>query len=216
MRRLEAILSLIGACDSIVDIGSDHGYLAKMIVDNDLAKKVYVTDVALGPLNAAKKNLKGYPVSFHLMDGLKGFREPLDLAVAAGMGGELIVKIIDDSRDIFDNLNYFIVQPMQQISYLRKALFERGFYLERELLAFEDKYYEILLYKKGQDQAYDFNLSKGLYEDIKLYKGYLEEKKRKLKYIKEVTFERDQTKYKMISKELDQLDQHCRSLGIML
>lgn len=216
MKRLEALLSLIEDCQSIVDIGSDHGYLAKMIVDRNLARKVYVTDVAQAPLLVAKENLKDYPVSFFLMDGLRGFTEPLELAVIAGMGGELIVKIIDESREIFENLRYFIVQPMQQIGYLRKALYERGFYLEKELLAFEDKYYEILLYKKGQDQAYDFNLSKGLYEDLELYKGYLKVKKGKLEYIKSATFNRDQAKYERTLQELDELSFHCRSLEIML
>lgn len=216
MRRLEALVSLIQPCQSLVDIGSDHGYLAKMIADRGLAKKIHVTDVAKGPLSSAKKNLQDYEVDFHLMDGLKGFKEELDVAIVAGMGGELIARIIKDSKPIFDSLDYFLVQPMQQIPYLRNFLYNQGYFLEKELMVFEEKFYEVLLYKKGQDQVYDFRFSKGLFEDRALYRKYLEEKEKKLLYISKATKGRSLDKHQEVQEELLALRSHCRKQNIVL
>lgn len=216
MNRLEGILSLIEPCESLVDIGSDHGYLAKMVIDKDLAKKVYVSDVAPGPLSTARENLRDYPVEFLLMDGLKGFDRPVELAVVAGMGGELIARIVEDSLESFKGLRYFLVQPMQHIAHLRRALFQMGFFLEKELLVYEDNFYEILLYTKGEDRAYDFNYSKGLFDDRELYRSYMVEKASRLDYILGATRDTDPSKYKETLRLRRALEEDCRSYGIVL
>jgi tRNA (adenine22-N1)-methyltransferase len=216
MKRLEGIVSLIKPTESIVDIGSDHGYIAKMIADKKLAPRIYVTDVAVGPLSRARENLRDYCVETLLMDGLKGFKEDLDAAVVAGMGGELIIKIIDKSEALFSQMDYFILQPMQQISYLRRAMYERNYFLWEELLTFEDRFYEVLLYKKGRDTPYDFEYSKGLYSDKELYSDYLKEKQMKLHYILDVTKNTDLTRNKEIQLLLERLETHCKNNEIML
>lgn len=216
MKRLEGILSQIKPADNLVDIGSDHGYLAKMILDKGLAKKIYVTDVAEGPLSRAKDNLSGYSAEFLLMDGLRGFQGCLDVAVLAGMGGELIAKIIRESEELFSHMDYFIVQPMQQIASLREALYHEGYRLISELLVHEERFYEILTYEKGQDVPYPFELSKGLYPDKDLYREYLREKEKKLQYILEMTSGVDEVKYKDTDFALSRMMEHCKKLEIML
>lgn len=216
MKRLEGIVSLIKATESIADIGSDHGYLAKMIADRGLASKIYVTDIAEGPLSSAKENLQNYPVEFLLMDGLEGFDHPLDAAVIAGMGGELIVKIIDKSENLFAQMDYFILQPMQQIPFLRRSLYERNYILYKERLVYEGRFYEILFYKKGQDASYDFEYSKGFLMDKKLYFQYLKEKKKKLLYISQTTKNLDNKRFKEVDNLLKRLEEHCKIHGIML
>ena len=94
MNRRQGILSLVTPVESIADVGSDHGYVAKALVDENCAQKVYVTDIAEGPLARAKKTLEGYPVEFYLMDGLLDFDQELHSSIIAGMGGELISRII--------------------------------------------------------------------------------------------------------------------------
>lgn len=216
MKRLEGIVSLLKPQNSIVDIGSDHGYIAKMIAENKLAQRIYVTDVAKGPLSRARKNLYDYPVEFLLMDGLKGFEDQIDAAVIAGMGGELIVKIIDESEELFAKMEYFVLQPMQHISYLRKALYERGYLLFQELLVYEERFYEILCYKKEQDSLYDFEFSKGLFTDKELYAKYLKEKQMKLYYILETTKDVDKEKNKEVKGLLLRLENHCQLHQIVL
>ncbi len=216
MTRLEAILSLLDPCESIVDIGSDHGYLARMIADKNLARRIHVTDVAEGPLSSAKENLMGYPVEYYLMDGLKGFTLPLNAAVIAGMGGELIARIVEESLEIFCGLDYFVVQPMQQLSHLRRTLYELGFYLEKEVLVREEKFYEILLYRRGQDEAYDFAYSKGLFQEMDLYRSYLAKKRAELDYILEATHKRDSMKYEKTLELIERLRRDCSRYGIVL
>lgn len=216
MKRLEAIISLIKPLDSIVDIGSDHGYIAKMIADKQLAQRIYVTDVAEGPLSRARENLRGYNVNFHLMDGLKGFKDRLDAGIIAGMGGELMLKIIDESEEIFSQMELIILQPMQQISYLRRALYEREYFLYKELLVYENRFYEILCYKKGKDSLYDFEYSKGLFKDKELYSKYLKKKQRKLHFILEATKGLDKIKNEEAQELLQRLENHCKEQGIVL
>lgn len=216
MKRLEGIISLLEPLDSIVDIGSDHGYIAKMIADNELAQRIYVTDVAEGPLCRARENLRDYDVNFHLMDGLKGFKDQVEAGIIAGMGGELILRIIDESEELFSQMDVIILQPMQQISYLRRALYERKYFLYKELLVYEDRFYEILCYKKGQDSLYDFEYSKGLFRDKELYSKYLKQKQSKLHFILEATQGLDKVKNEEAQRLLQRLENHCKEQGIVL
>lgn len=216
MNRREGIISLVTPVESIADIGSDHGYIAKDLVDGNYSKQVYVTDIAKGPLARAKKTLEGYPVEFYLMDGLLGFEQELHSCIVAGMGGELISRIILARKELFEGMEYFVVQAMQHWEHLRRFLYEEGFTIEEEVLVYEDHYYEILRCKKGKETPYDFRFSKGLFNEKELYKNYLQDRLRTLEFILDKTKERDQRKYQEILKEKTALEQHCRQQNIML
>lgn len=216
MNRREGILSLITTVESIADIGSDHGYVAKALVDQKKAEKVYVTDVAEGPLSRARKNLEGYPVEFYLMDGLLGFEKELSSCIVAGMGGELISRIISQRKDLFLAMEYFMVQPMQHLDALRRFLYDEGFYIEEEVLVYEDHFYEILRCKKGKEEIYDFRFPKGLIQNRSLYRDYLLEKREKLDFILEKTKGRDEKKYNAVLEEKQALLEHCRLQDIVL
>lgn len=216
MTRIQAILSLLSPVESIADIGSDHGYVAKGIVDLNFASKVYVTDIAKGPLSRAQDNLEGYPVEFFLMDGLLGFQEKLNSCVIAGMGGELIGRIISGRKDLFDSMEYFILQPMQHWEELRRFLYQEGYRVDVELLVYEDHFYEILRCSKGEEEIYDFRFSKGHFQNRELHQEFLQEKSNTLNYLLSVTSGRDPRKYDQLIQEKKDLENHCRSLGIVL
>ena len=93
---------LITTCKKLADIGTDHAYIPVYALQNDLAETVVASDINEGPLNNAAKTVKQYGfedrVVLRLSDGLENIEETeADAVVIAGMGGELIAKIISDA-----------------------------------------------------------------------------------------------------------------------
>ena len=58
--RLKAIADLINQVDLVADVGTDHGLLPIYLIQNQIAKKVYASDIAILPLNKAKENIAKY------------------------------------------------------------------------------------------------------------------------------------------------------------
>ena len=158
MKRLKAISDFIYPYRRIADIGSDHGYLIKIAFDNHLIDYAYAIDNKKGPINFCKNNLKEYKnVSYFLSDGLDDVDESIDCVIIAGMGGMLIISILEKNKDKLKNIKRLILQANRDEYLLRKYLVENGFYIQDEKIIKEDnKYYEIDCFEKGYEE-YDFN-----------------------------------------------------------
>jgi len=141
--RLEAICSLVPFGARVCDIGTDHGYLSIELVKQKKAKSVIATDINEKPLSRARKNiaLSGVEgISLRLCDGLSGVNKgETDCVIIAGMGGEVIAKIIEDAKDILnDKAVTIILQPTTSPEFLRKFLANNGFEIQEELPIFEN------------------------------------------------------------------------------
>ena len=158
MKRLKAISDFIYPYRRIADIGSDHGYLIKIAFYNNLIDYAYAIDNKKGPINSCKNNLKEYKnVSYFLSDGLDDVDESIDCIIIAGMGGMLIISILEKNKDKLKNIKRLILQANRDEYLLRKYLVENGFYIQDEKIIKEDnKYYEIDCFEKGYEE-YDFN-----------------------------------------------------------
>jgi hypothetical protein len=62
MNRLECIASMVDKCNTAADIGTDHGYVAEMLLKKGLCNRIIATDLNKGPLNRAAEIFK---VPFH-------------------------------------------------------------------------------------------------------------------------------------------------------
>lgn len=142
MNRLEAIKSMVTKCNVAADIGTDHGYVAEMLLKDNTAKKVIATDLNKGPLNRAieyltTKNLDE-KCDFRLGSGLEILNEKeVDCIIIAGMGGELIRDILDTSKKVSLEAKQLVLQPMTAIDKLRKYLFENNYIISDELIVKE-------------------------------------------------------------------------------
>lgn len=58
-KRLSAIISLIPQCDSLADVGCDHGYIGAEALASGIAKVVQFCDISEASLNKARKSVKG-------------------------------------------------------------------------------------------------------------------------------------------------------------
>lgn len=155
--RLKAIVELISDEKTIVDVGCDHGLIPNYLIENNLAKKIYASDISKDSLQknielTQKFNNQDKIISV-LGDGLKPFYDTdFDAVIIAGMGGELISKIIKDSFETIKNRT-LILQPMTAVVELREYLAENGFkIIEEKIVKVSKKYYEIFKVKRGFDE----------------------------------------------------------------
>lgn len=147
-QRLNKILNLINVHDCVADIGTDHGYLLIGCMEKGL-KFCQGVENKLGPYLVAEANLNNYiqdgRIKLSLSDGLKDLDPLIDTVVIAGMGGELISKIIDESLAKAKTLKKLILEPNVRCYELRKYLNLNGFTIyNEEIINDNDKYYEIM------------------------------------------------------------------------
>lgn len=121
----------------LADVGTDHALLPVFLYESGKIQKAYATDIAKGPLEAArrhieKRGLSGV-ISPILTDGLEGL-ESLGITdiTICGMGGELIAAIIDRAPFVRREEVRLILQPMTRQADLRRYLAENGFFVEEE------------------------------------------------------------------------------------
>lgn len=169
MNRLECIVSMVDKCQTVADIGTDHGYVAEMLLRNKICENIIATDLNEGPLNRAKEHLFNVNLQdkcdFRLGSGLTVLNEgEADAIIIAGMGGDLISDIIEASNEIAQNSKQLILQPMTAVDSLRLYLAENGFRIIDENIVKEfHHFYFIIKAKKGitntEDSIY-FEISK--------------------------------------------------------
>ena len=74
----------------------------------------------------------------------------------SGMGGPLIERIINESREKIGSIGSFVFSPHSKIADFRRFLGENGFFISDEKLTRDEgKYYFIISCKKGEDACKD-------------------------------------------------------------
>ena len=148
--------------DVLCDVGTDHGYLPCYMIENGLCKKAFACDVAQGPLNSAIAHIKerclSDKITAVLSDGLDGVEKgDITDVVVAGMGGELIAKILSECSFANDSSKHFILQPMTKSEVLIAWLCENGFkILKQDCCVASGKCYTVLLVKySGEKHSAD-------------------------------------------------------------
>lgn len=151
-KRIKTLASLINPYKYIADIGCDHGYLIKEAfkLGIDFAQAI---DNKEGPLNTAKKNLKPYSdkVAFSLSSGVNELDPKAEAVIIAGMGGMLIINILEEGKDKLSNVKRIITQANKNHYELREYMSKKaGFKVAYEKIIEEDSiFYEIIVFEKG-------------------------------------------------------------------
>ena len=134
-KRLKTISDFVRQDIRACDVGTDHGYLAVHLLQTKKAISVKATDINPSPLNSAKETAKKHnvPMEFILSDGLASVNvKTVDDVIIAGMGGELIARIISDAPDLKSADKHLILQPMTNVPKLRAFLYNNGFAINKE------------------------------------------------------------------------------------
>jgi tRNA (adenine22-N1)-methyltransferase len=148
--RLKAIADCVNHCDTVCDIGTDHGYIPIYLIKNGICRFCIATDLREGPLKRALFNIKNENLGdkIELRTGYGLFpigKNEADTVIIAGMGGMLINEILERGKDISRNAKKIILQPMNSCEKTREWLYENGYSIENEVLIKEgNKLYNIL------------------------------------------------------------------------
>ncbi|MGI6752346.1 MAG: tRNA (adenine(22)-N(1))-methyltransferase [Anaerovoracaceae bacterium] len=143
--RLEIIASCITKGDRVADIGTDHGFLPIYLYQKELCSQIVLCDINKGPLDKARENiskhLPGEKMDLRLGDGLDPVRlGECNCAIIAGMGGRLIISILEKNLEKALSFDKLILQPRNGQVELREWLIVNHFSIRDELLAQEGNY----------------------------------------------------------------------------
>lgn len=125
-----------------VDVGTDHALLPCYLVQQGQVAQAIAADVNEKPLMAARQTIAKQQctdkVHTRLSDGLAQIApgEATDIVIA-GMGGELILRIVTDCDWVKHPDKRLILQPMTQMDTLRLGLCAAGFAIEDEVAVSE-------------------------------------------------------------------------------
>lgn len=119
----------------VADVGCDHGYLSAYLLERNPDLHVLACDVSEPSLQKARDLMKakGYAdrVEFACCDGLRQIAEPVDVIVIAGMGGQLILRIVEAGLTQIGGAS-LVLQANTDIPLLRAGLARLGFGIEEE------------------------------------------------------------------------------------
>jgi len=210
--RLNSIVKHIEKTEILADIGTDHGYIPIYSIENEICNKAIAIDINKDPLDKARLNaiIEGVDdkIDFRLADGIKGLKkEEANVVVIAGMGGNLIRDILEESIGTVESIDYLILQPAQNPEILREYLYTNDYEVIKEDLCYDEEiYYEVFKVKRkaGESTILDslyYEISpKLLMEKHPLMKDYLKEKVNNYKRIE--GFIKEDTDNARVRKEL--------------
>ena len=179
--RIKSIINFVKENSRVVDVGADHAYLAIELVKSGRTNFVIATDKNDGPILAAKKNISaaGFEkiIEVRQGDGLKIIRDgEVDTICIAGMGGDLICKILSASPDVVGAAKNLILQPMNAVELLENWLAENKWFVnDFEFAEVDEIIYKIISAEK--------NFNPVQKKSSALEKKYLEKKIEKLQKI---------------------------------
>ncbi len=137
--RLQAVADLVLRGQPAADIGCDHAQLAGAWVRSGAVPRAIASDVRPGPLEHARARLANFAaVEIRLGSGLStlGPGEVATIAMA-GMGGGLMLELLEASPDVVATTQRVILQPNSSWENVRRALAERNIPLDAEVLTEE-------------------------------------------------------------------------------
>lgn len=152
MKRINYIADLIKSNSNyVMDVGSDHAYLAIELLKQNKVKFVYNVEINELPLQQGIKNLEKYNLldkTYNILNnGLLGLESKykdvkFDYLVVAGMGSNNIIKILEHNKLNFET---YILQTNRNEYLLRKWLLKNKYSIKQEHIIYERGIYYVLL-----------------------------------------------------------------------
>lgn len=213
-KRLNMIASFVtdGCCAA--DIGTDHGYIPIYLVQQGISPRAFAMDINKGPLERAKQHIAEMGVEDRitciLSDGLNQLPEKdVDSVIIAGMGGDLIVRILEQDQDKLTEIKELIVSPQSHPERVRHWLHDHNFrILEEDMIREDGKYYIAIrsvhgreCYKKECFYCFGERL---ILERSPVLLEYLDEEYRKYEKIRGSLLDRTKEHIQKRRKEVEQ------------
>ena len=149
-KRLQTVCGQLSPCDTLADVGCDHGYCTLYALERGLCRRAVISDISRSSLHKAEELLSAYIAEGRVESvccaGLSQVPRNCDQVLIAGMGGEEIVKILEGSF----LPQALVLQPMKNTEKVRAFLLEKGYCLVRDFLFYDGpKHYDLLRAERG-------------------------------------------------------------------
>ncbi|OCS88547.1 tRNA (adenine(22)-N(1))-methyltransferase [Caryophanon tenue] len=156
-KRLETVASFVPTGAVVADIGSDHAYLPCYLVHRGVASRAIAGEVVQGPYESAERQVRteglADKITVRLANGLAAVtpQDQVDTVTIAGMGGPLIVSILEKHPESLETVTRLILQPNIHAKVIREWALQHGWALIDEVILEEDeKIYEVLVLQRGE------------------------------------------------------------------
>ena len=156
-KRLEKVASFVPTGAVVADIGSDHAYLPCYLVHKGIASRAVAGEVVKGPYESAVKQVRTEgltdKITVRMADGLAAVEEGDEITAVtiAGMGGPLIVSILEKHPQALKTVTRLILQPNIHAKAIREWALTNRWAIQDEVILEEDgKVYEVLVLQRGE------------------------------------------------------------------
>lgn len=155
-RRLQKIAALVSEGNRLADVGTDHAYVPIWLWEQGRIPGAVAMDIGRGPLERADAHIREHGaqevIQTRLSDGLEKLSPgECDTVLIAGMGGQLMKRILLEGRDRLSGVKELVLQPQSDIWVVRHFLKDSGFSIIREEMVCEEgKYYPMLKAVPGE------------------------------------------------------------------
>ena len=153
--RLRTAAGLIGEGERLADVGTDHGYVPIYLVERKRIPSAIAMDIRTGPLERAREHIRMYGmedyIQTRLSDGVAALKPgEADTILIAGMGGGLVIHILEAGRSLWETIGYWVLSPQSELDKVRRFLEKESFSIVRETMMKEDgKYYTVMGVTRG-------------------------------------------------------------------
>ena len=161
--RLTTASALVTQGYTLADVGTDHGYIPIYLLQQEKIPSAIAMDINEGPLERAKEHIALYGLQAYiqtrLSDGVAALKPgEVEAVLIAGMGGGLVMHILQDGEQVCRTAKELILQPQSEIERVREFLREEGYTILAEDMVYEDgKFYPMM---KVQYQGENENAQK--------------------------------------------------------
>lgn len=159
-KRLQAVAGLVTPDLKIADIGTDHAYIPIWLVEQGISPSAIAMDINQGPLEKAKENIVLHGLTSRIKtrqsDGMRQLKpSEAESVVIAGMGGGLVIKILEDVKEQDLGIKEWILQPQSELKKVREYLNESGYRIVDEMMILDEgKFYPMMKAIKGKQEVY--------------------------------------------------------------
>lgn len=220
-KRLAKVAEFVTEGNILADIGTDHGYIPIFLVKNGIIPSAYAMDINKGPLERADEHISEEglenKIETRLSNGLdKLYENEADTVLIAGMGGGLIIDILERGKNVLKTVKELVLSPHSEWKEVRRYLEDNGYDIIREEMIIDaDKFYVIMKAVKGEvSPQNDIELKYGrilLVEKNKVLEEYLHKEKGKymqiLSNLKDNSSAKANERINEIKKELDYVEE---------
>lgn len=164
--RIREIASLIAEDEDVVDVGADHGLLELALLEKGHSGRLLAVENKEGPYLRLRQELAGSEAQTLLGDGLRDVPKDYRTAVFAGLGGRLIIKILERDLPLHPEIERIITDAHRDVEGLRRYVTGHGFLIEKEKIV-EEKghFYFLIAFRRGKrsytDLEYEFGVGTG-------------------------------------------------------